>query len=163
MFLRNRPIDLTQLSARNFWSRAEVAADDDCWLWRLAPGTHGYGQVSDGSGTFLAHRAAWALANGRQVPDGMTIDHVCHVRMCVNPAHLRPLPNVDNARDNLQAFKTHCPQGHPYAGTNLIVYTNPKGQTCRKCRRCHHELLDRRKAERATRGARPRQRARAAA
>lgn len=66
----------------------------------------------------------------------MTIDHICRNRRCCRPDHLRLLTNTANATDNGQGRKTHCPKGHPYEGDNLRIYTNPKGQTCRKCRAC---------------------------
>ena len=62
----------------------------------------------------------------------MTVDHKCHNRVCCNPSHLRLLTNVENATDNLQGRKTHCPHGHPYWGENL--YVSPRGD--RRCRTC---------------------------
>ena len=42
------------------------------------------------------------------------------------PAHIE--------RRDWQKFKTHCPQGHEYAGTNL--YISPRGsRICRTCMR----------------------------
>lgn len=35
------------------------------------------------------------------------------------------------------ATKTHCPQGHPYSGENLIVWVNPAGRPRRYCRICN--------------------------
>ena len=80
----------------------------------------------------LAHRVAWSLANDEQIPDGLTVDHLCRVRRCCNPLHLRLLSNVANATDNGQRRKTHCPQGHEYQGANL--YVAPNGH--RRCRSC---------------------------
>lgn len=51
--------------------------------------------------------------------------------------------SAENAGDQLRhgtqgnARKTHCPQGHPYAGDNL--YVQPDGN--RKCRKCRAENL----------------------
>jgi len=45
----------------------------------------------------LAHRAAWTAVYG-QIPEGMTIDHLCKNRRCVNVEHLRLLTNYENAR-----------------------------------------------------------------
>jgi hypothetical protein len=30
------------------------------------------------------------------VPDGLTLDHLCRVRHCVNPDHLEPVPHLVN-------------------------------------------------------------------
>ena len=35
--------------------------------------------------------------------------------------------------------KTHCPQGHPYKGKNLITYIKIDGSTRRMCRKCMTE------------------------
>jgi hypothetical protein len=130
-------LDLEWLNSHDWWSRVDIQSADECWPWKLSTGGHGYGQTWDGTHVTLAHRVAWALHHQRQVPEGLTIDHrqEC-VRICCNPAHLRPLSNVENATLNNQGAKTHCPRGHPYEGDNLKIYTNPKGQTCRKCRAC---------------------------
>lgn len=45
-----------------------------------------------------AHRASWTHFFG-PIPVGMTVDHVCRERTCVNPDHLRLMTNEDNARD----------------------------------------------------------------
>lgn len=103
MFLRNTPIDLDRCLALGFWSKVDVRAIDECWPWLQSTASHGYGQTWDGVTVRLAHRVGWALANEQQVPDGMTVDHICHNRTCINPDHLRLLTNVENARDNRAA------------------------------------------------------------
>jgi hypothetical protein len=62
----------------------------------------------------LAHRAAWVHVNG-QMPLGMTLDHLCKTRRCVNPDHLRMLPNYENARrvNGMDWPMGQCAQGHP--------------------------------------------------
>lgn len=87
-----------------------VTKDDatGCWISRYSVASHGYAQVGwsvprdqrrgrGRSEMVLAHRASWTHING-QVPLGMTIDHLCKERRCVNPGHLRLLPNYENAR-----------------------------------------------------------------
>ena len=51
---------------------------DACWVWTGTVSTDGYGP----------HAAVWRVYNG-PVPAGLTLDHTCHVRHCVSPAHLR--------------------------------------------------------------------------
>lgn len=62
----------------------------------------------------LAHRASWVHIHG-QMPLGMTIDHLCKTRTCVNPDHLRLLPNYENARrvNGLDWPMGQCANGHP--------------------------------------------------
>lgn len=49
----------------------------------------GYGVVRLGGRTLYAHRAIYEQEVG-PIPDGFTIDHLCRVRACMNPAHLEP-------------------------------------------------------------------------
>jgi hypothetical protein len=50
----------------------------------------------------------------------------------------------ENVQDSLrhgthpQRLKTHCPQGHPYAGDNLL-FTTAGGRRCRTCTRARPE------------------------
>lgn len=75
--------------------------DDGCWISTYSVASHGYAQIGwQDAGkrhVVLAHRAAWVHVNG-QMPLGMTLDHLCKTRTCVNPDHLRVLPNYENAR-----------------------------------------------------------------
>jgi hypothetical protein len=98
-----------------FWSRVERTPT--CWLWRGAL-RRGYGNFSAGGEVMAVHRYSWERANG-PIPDGLQIDHICRVRNCVRPSHLRVVdqrtnvlagiaPTAENAR------KTHCPKGHEY-------------------------------------------------
>jgi hypothetical protein len=73
-----------------------------CLISTYSVGSHGYAQVgwmrTTGRGMTTAHRASWVATNG-QIPDGMTVDHLCHVKTCVAIDHLRLLSNVENATD----------------------------------------------------------------
>ncbi|MDB2192085.1 HNH endonuclease signature motif containing protein [Mycobacteroides abscessus] len=42
-----------------------------------------------------AHRASWIVANG-PIPEGMTIDHLCRNKLCVNPSHMEVVTNQEN-------------------------------------------------------------------
>ena len=99
-------------------TRCEVA-DDGCWLSTYSTGSHGYAQIGWQTGAerfgVTAHRAAWVFWTGEQIPAGMTIDHTCHNRQCVNPDHLRMLPNFENARRTAGRDWPigECINGHP--------------------------------------------------
>jgi hypothetical protein len=76
-----------------------------------------------------------------QLATNLEVDHLCLDRRCVNPAHLEAVTNVENQRRAgyfVRARRTHCPQGHPYAGPNLYAYHDPKrpGIVSRMCREC---------------------------
>ena len=105
-----------------------------CWIWKAARGggrTGQYGRFYDGQGAVPAHRWAWESVNG-PIPEGLTIDHLCRVKLCVNPDHLEPVPSSENTRRATRLI-THCPYGHPYSKENTYIY--PQGW--RKCRECH--------------------------
>ncbi len=68
-----------------FESKYEVDASG-CWLWTAVKDLRGYGKLSLAGGMALAHRVSYELHVG-PIPDGLTLDHLCRVRHCVNPAH----------------------------------------------------------------------------
>lgn len=109
--------------------------DDGCWISLYSVGSHGYAQIgwwAEGrSHMVLAHRAAWVRDHG-QVPLGMTLDHVCKVRRCVNPAHLRLLPNFENARrtNGLDWPMGMCANGH---ANTALVRVRGRGLGCAEC------------------------------
>lgn len=121
-------------TAERFWGKVEFT--DDCWLWTGTQNQKGYGRASVQGRAVQAHRWAYEFCVG-PIPDGLTIDHLCRVRNCVNPDHLEPVTNRVNLSRGFSpsaicARKTHCPQGHPYSGDNL--YVKPNGW--RECRIC---------------------------
>lgn len=111
-----------------------------CWIWQGAPKGNGYGQWSVGPRRVYPHR--WAYENFvGPIPDGYDIDHLCHVRMCVNPAHLEAVTHQENVRRRV-ARKTHCVNGHEYTPENTYWWTDGARYSCRFCRTCragHHD------------------------
>ena len=126
-----------------------VAVDgSDCLHSTYSVGSHGYVQMGwhENGKRFgnLGHRVAWMIAHG-EIPDGLTIDHLCRNRRCINVKHLRLLTNITNAVDNGMSRKTHCPHGHPYSGDNVRYYTNWRThRTDRRCVTCQKESNARR-------------------
>lgn len=71
-----------------------------CHLWLGSLINDGYGQFTVCGKKVLAHRFAFARANG-SIPDGVIIRHTCDVRCCVNEQHLIPGTHADNANDKV--------------------------------------------------------------
>lgn len=69
-----------------------------CWLWEGALAKEGYGVMSIGGRTQRVHRVSYTLHMG-VIPEGMFIDHTCHVRRCLNPNHLRLATPGENAQN----------------------------------------------------------------
>jgi hypothetical protein len=80
-----------------------------CWEWTGQINGSGYGLLNAAPSTWLAHRWAYEWLVG-PISDGLTLDHLCHTndphcppgpcrhRRCVNPAHLEPVTQSENAR-----------------------------------------------------------------
>jgi HNH endonuclease len=111
-------------------------ASTGCWLWTSALSDDGYGRFWLDGGPQQAHRAAYELLVGA-IPDGLTIDHLCRVRHCVNPDHMEPVTIGENVR-RARSLITHCPQGHEYVGHNVRLFSRPDGGYARGCRECHN-------------------------
>jgi hypothetical protein len=134
---------------RRLLEKIDFDGPNGCWMWTGARTRTGYGHTSVGYKTWRAHRLVFTLLVRELVQDEQ-IDHLCHNRdeschggmtcphrLCVNPAHLRPIIWFQHAQERgpgrRNAEKTHCPQGHPYEGENL--YHDSKGRRCRACQR----------------------------
>lgn len=81
-----------------FWAWAGRTGDDACWEWQGSIGSNGYGRLTHQGEAWLAHRAAYTLANGT-IPAGMFVCHACDNRRCVRASHLFLGTHEDNVRD----------------------------------------------------------------
>ena len=116
-----------------------VKKTDACWLWTGHITNRGYGLLSL-SGDYLgqkryAHRLAYEVFVG-PIPDGLHLDHLCCVPLCVNPAHLEPVTNLENARRRY-VLKTHCKRGHEFTPENTRLKKDGRTRICRACARLH--------------------------
>jgi len=122
-----------------------------CWLWKPAPAAGGYCYFTVNGKPRLAHRVSCEHFNG-EIPAGYDVDHLCEVRNCVRPSHLKARTHADNARRAraweggaaFQRDKTHCPYGHPYSGDNLRIAKDGK-RVCKECARRYSREADERK------------------
>jgi hypothetical protein len=125
-------------------SRIDITPDG-CWQWIGFIDTAGYARLARPGKSNRAARAAWELLVG-PIPDGLTIDHLCRNRGCVNPEHLEPVTMGENTYRGtsfaaINRMKTSCPHGHPYDQENTYITAGR-----RRCRACIREQARRRTA-----------------
>ena len=118
-----------------FWAKVEKT--ESCWLWTGAIQPTGYGYFATPDTRpgrrqrhAYAHRLAYELLRG-PIPEGLTIDHLCRVRRCVNPDHLEPVTIQENIRRQLRTSSDHCRNGH--LRTEQNTRHERGGVTCREC------------------------------
>lgn len=118
-----------------FWKYVSMDNPSGCWLW--IGGTNGrYGRFCR---DIYAHRFSYEMHYG-PIPEGLEIDHLCVVPLCVNPNHLEAVTQREN---NLRSKsppivnmrKTHCKRDHEFDEANTWFRKNGH----RNCRRCHAE------------------------
>lgn len=119
---------------QRFMSYVDVN-DDGCWRWAGKRNWGGYSSFWCDGATVAAHRWSYEYHRG-PIPDGLTIDHLCRVRDCVNPCHMEAVTMEENrARGNHPGKRTHCPQGHPYDETNTGRISTTGDRYCKTCAR----------------------------
>ena len=106
------------------YDRIEVAGD--CWLWTGPPDRYGYGTLTRNNRNIKVHRWVYENLVG-DIGADLTIDHLCRVRLCVNPDHLEPVTNAENLRRG--KVRHVCKNGHRRFPWNL------NDRNCKECRR----------------------------
>lgn len=122
--------------------KVEPIPETGCWLWTGSLTRLGYADVwRDRKGkSSRAHRAFYEQVNG-DIPRGLVIDHTCRVRCCMNPDHMRAVPQAVNAVENsdspsaLYKARVCCPKcGGPF------VVRKSGGRECRPCKSANDKI-----------------------
>lgn len=133
-----------------------LCKSNKCWIWNGCRNSQGYGTIKVEGKATKAHRLFYSSIVGK-LDDNLHLHHVCGVRNCVNPRHLKPLSPQEHSNyhsyalggmaSNLghHAIKAPvCRNGHTMSGRNVRTYYNyKKGVIQRRCRAC--ELAARRR------------------
>jgi hypothetical protein len=112
--------------------------ESGCWIWLGYISENGYGRFSPKwkVAPLYAHRASYEIYKG-SIPYGLTVDHLCRVRCCVNPDHLEVVTQHENLRRGTAWLynknKTHCKQGHTFSPENTRHKNNRR--ICIECER----------------------------
>jgi len=105
-----------------------------CWLWAGSTNADGYPTIWGGQKPRSAHKVIYEATIG-PVADGLVLDHLCRVRICVRPLHLEPITQRENLlrRDwRWRCKRTKCVRGHDMAHA---IVTPTMGRLCRVCAR----------------------------
>jgi HNH endonuclease len=127
-----------------FWVKTRVedtGYETPCLTWIAYKTAAGYGRISWQGKNCLAHRVAYEVLVA-PIPEGLTVDHLCRNRACVNVDHLEPVTQGENVRRGTNPFainaaKTHCKRGHEFteANTRVSKAGNRNCITCLEMRR----------------------------
>jgi hypothetical protein len=117
----------------------QINHETGCYEWTGALMPNGYGEIGRGAGYVYAHRAVLELFVN-PIPEGMSVDHLCRNRKCINPDHLEVVTIKVNTLRGIgpatqKKAQTHCKNGHEFTPKN--TYVKPNG--CRDCRICKNE------------------------
>lgn len=82
-------------TSERFDSYVMPEPNSGCHLWIGGLGFSGYGHFHVKCRDVYAHRYAYERERG-PIPQGMEIEHVCRLRCCVNPDHLRLATRQEN-------------------------------------------------------------------
>jgi len=133
-----RMADLTPITAAFFWSKVDIPSNRvDCWKWTSTLNNNGYGRFWDSERECwqLSHRLAYEVLKG-EIPDGLQVRHLCHNRLCCNPAHLDVGTARENSEDSAKAGRLVCGSRSPRAKLDeeavIRIRQNADGLTTRQ-------------------------------
>lgn len=101
-----------------------------CWIWKRRPDRDGYARATGG---VMAHRLCYVQYRGPVKP-GLTLDHLCRVRSCINPDHLEPCSMAENSRrgsrtklnrDKVREIRRRSSEGESYRSIALYFDVAP--------------------------------------
>ncbi len=126
-------------------ARRQVKGPEECWPWTGTVNADGYAGMAwvDGQ-NMLLHRLAYEV-DVAMIPKGLTTDHLCRVRHCLNPKHLEAVTLAENhRRRRLDVRGALC-----RAGLHEFQPLKNGDRTCRQCRLAYmRRYREARRAER---------------
>ena len=122
------PVHIRPSEAERFFAKVKRGSENECWPWLASKNQKGYGQFYYHGRLQYTHRVAHELLVG-PIPDGLTLDHLCRNRSCVNPTHLEPVLG-----------KVNILRGEGVSAKNAFTQANTRirtdgGRRCRLCSR----------------------------
>lgn len=127
--------------ALKFFEDRVSVTPSGCWNWLGTKNESGYGGLWNPftKKCQKAHRVTYEFVKG-PIATGLTIDHLCRNKSCVNPEHLEAVTLKENIRRSgsltaVHSQKTHCIHGHPFSGSNLKFGKTDGKRICITCER----------------------------
>ena len=128
-----------------------IIQQDDCWKWTGTMSVQGYARFNlrrpDGF-RWRAHRWAYEYFI-TEIPDDLTLDHLCRNKWCVNPYHMDPVPSSVNSTRHQTGDNTitkardwtngQCKNGHDLNTWGYVDRKKKDGRTSRECKGCRKE------------------------
>ena len=122
----------------------KIQKDGEHWIWTGGQNGAGYPHWAEGfrKRNWRVHRLMYALTRGVGLEDrdDIVIDHICNIKLCVNPKHLQMISQRENVRRNPKHNGKHldgCYYDHePHDDINIYKITK-YGQYYR-CRPCYN-------------------------
>src|SRR5262244_2273460 len=80
---------------QNILSKTIRDEESGCLLYMGRLDENGYARISCQGKNRIGSDAVYEMVHGT-IPEGYEVDHICHVRRCVEPSHLRLLTHREN-------------------------------------------------------------------
>lgn len=95
--------------ALKLWEWSERDLETGCWVWqraragkKLVSGGGQYPALRVNGSQTRGHRLSYMVFRG-DIPPKLQVMHTCHNSLCVNPRHLEPGTNAENAYEKALA------------------------------------------------------------
>lgn len=115
---------MTPSDKERFWAKVDVRSEEECWEWKGAPNTDGYGHISVGGRKnqhkLAAHRVAKTLAEGKEIEEGRLLLHACDNPPCCNPEHLFVADHQTNMDDMVSKERSAMSYGNAKIDWDIV-------------------------------------------
>ena len=135
-----------KFNPERIWKFIQIPKNpNECWNWVGGINNSGYGKMRFNYKHCLAHRFVYEYLIG-EIPKGLTLDHLCRDRACVNPDHLEPVTLSENLNRGEHScgnkVKTNCKYGHDFnpENTRIRITKNGGSRICKECHKINERL-----------------------
>lgn len=87
VYVKVKPIDYSEKIKARLLSRIKENTFG-CWEFQGYKSPLGYGKLSYNGYSQYAHRVSYQIFNKKQIPNNISVIHICKNKDCINPDHL---------------------------------------------------------------------------